>query len=441
MGRPVSSEHRDLLGVHAPQWLDRAVLGIFIHWGAYSVPAWAEPHGELGTEPDEATWFTHNAYAEWYFNTIRIDGSPAQAHHRSTYGMLPYDAFLDMWRAERFDPDGWADLFARAGADLVIPTTKHHDGITLWDAPGTYGRNTVVRGPRRDLVGEIAQAVRSRGMRFGAYYSGGVDWHYRPFPPVLSQEDLERCARTADPEYGRYIYAHCMDLFERYHPDVFWNDIEWPDCAKNFEEYGLGSLLTSYYSLCPEGAVNDRFGGFHSDYETSEYQAMRDSEGAERWENCRGIGLSFGYNRQETGEQYLTGPQLSRHLADVVARGGRLLLNVGPRADGTIPGPQRRSLEGLGEWMAGAKPELVGATDELRERACSVDGARLVSHDDHAVLLVLDDLDVALEDLPSAFEWRQARSVDASSSASVRGSRLHARAGDQGPGVVVARRR
>ena len=112
----------------------------------------------------------HNAYAEWYFNTIRIDGSPAQAHHRSTYGMLPYDAFLDMWRAERFDPDGWADLFARAGADLVIPTTKHHDGITLWDAPGTYGRNTVVRGPRRDLVGEIAQAVRSRGMRFGAYY-------------------------------------------------------------------------------------------------------------------------------------------------------------------------------------------------------------------------------------------------------------------------------
>ena len=72
MGRPVSSEHRDLLGVHAPQWLDRAVLGIFIHWGAYSVPAWAEPHGELGTEPDEATWFTHNAYAEWYFNTIRI---------------------------------------------------------------------------------------------------------------------------------------------------------------------------------------------------------------------------------------------------------------------------------------------------------------------------------------------------------------------------------
>ena len=131
MTRPTVSQHRDRLGTHQPTWLDDTPLGIFIHWGAYSVPGWAEPHGELGTEPDEKTWFTHNSYAEWYFNTIRIPGSPASRHHQETYGSLPYDCFLDMWRAERFDPDDWAALFKKAGAGLVIPTTKHHDGITL----------------------------------------------------------------------------------------------------------------------------------------------------------------------------------------------------------------------------------------------------------------------------------------------------------------------
>lgn len=438
-----ASPHDQALETHAPAWLDRAVLGIFIHWGAYSVPAWAEPHGELGTEPDETQWFTHNAYAEWYFNTIRIQGSPAQAHHRATYGSLPYDAFLDMWRAEHFDPDDWADLFRRAGADLVIPTTKHHDGIALWDAPGTFGRNTVERGPRRDLVGDIARAVRRRGLHFGVYYSGGLDWHYRPFPPVLCQEDLDRFARTVDPEYARYIYVHCMDLFERYHPEVFWNDIDWPDCAKSFEENSLGMLLRNYYSLCPQGAVNDRFGGFHCDYETSEYQAMQESEGAERWENCRGIGLSFGYNRQETGEQYLSGAGLSAHLADVVARGGRLLLNVGPRADGTIPETQRDSLEGLGQWMSVAKAELVGATQELRDRACSIEGARLISHEDHAVLLSLEAVDVAVDDLPEAFDWRRARALDSLDAVglSVGEGRLRSAPGRLGPAVIVAPRR
>ena len=94
MNRPPVSQHRDRLGTHQPEWLDHTPLGIFIHWGAYSVPSWAEPHGELGTEPDERTWFTHNSYAEWYFNTIRIPGSRASQYHHETYGSLPYDGFL-----------------------------------------------------------------------------------------------------------------------------------------------------------------------------------------------------------------------------------------------------------------------------------------------------------------------------------------------------------
>ena len=140
-----------------PVWFRNAKLGIFIHWGAYSAPAWAEPTGALGTV-EEGTWFRHTPYAEWYFNTIRFEDSPARAHHRETYGDAPYDDFLDCWRAEAFDPASWLALFARAGARYVVPTTKHHDGIALWDAPGTATRNTVHRGPRRDLIGDHGPA-------------------------------------------------------------------------------------------------------------------------------------------------------------------------------------------------------------------------------------------------------------------------------------------
>jgi alpha-L-fucosidase len=130
-----------------PRWFAQARLGIFIHWGPYAVPAWAEPTGALGVVP-VAQWFTHNPYAEWYHNTIRIAGSPAAQHHQQVYGGAPYDDFLDAWTASSFDPHDWARLFAAAGAEYVIPTTKHHDGVAPWDAPGTCARNTVHRGPR-----------------------------------------------------------------------------------------------------------------------------------------------------------------------------------------------------------------------------------------------------------------------------------------------------
>jgi alpha-L-fucosidase len=134
-----------------PEWFKNSPFGIFIHWGAYSVPAWAEPIGALGTIAD-GQWFAHNPYAEWYMNTIRIDGSPAQAHHQEVFGGVEYDELLDQWKAENFDPQDWAALFKATGADYVVPTTKHHDGITLWDGPGTGERNTVHRGPHRDLI-------------------------------------------------------------------------------------------------------------------------------------------------------------------------------------------------------------------------------------------------------------------------------------------------
>ena len=332
-----------------PAWYRDAKLGIFVHWGAYSVPAWAEPTGELGVV-DEATWFRHNPYAEWYLNTIRFQDSPARAYHRQTYGDAPYDQFLDSWRAEAFDVAAWTGLFARAGARYVVPTTKHHDGIALWDAPGTAHRNTVHRGPGRDLVAELAGATRQAGMRFGVYYSGGLDWHVTDLPPLDSHAAVHR-RRPVDAAYAAYAYLHVRDLIDRYQPDVLWNDIEWPDAGKHDRPLGLFRLFQHYYATVPQGVINDRWGDTHWDFRTSEYQFGLQNETSSAWENCRGIGLSFGYNRAEDASHLLDGPGLVRHLADVVSRGGNLLLNVGPTASGEIPDLQRRSLEQLADWM------------------------------------------------------------------------------------------
>lgn len=333
-----------------PAWFRDAKLGVFVHWGAYAVPAWAEPTGELGAV-DEATWFRHNPYAEWYANTIRLDGSPAQEHHRRVHGGAPYDDFLDAWHAEAFDPAAWLDLFARAGARYVVPTTKHHDGIALWDAPGTATRNTVRRGPRRDLVADLAAATRAAGLRFGVYYSGGLDWHVTDLPPLDSHRAVHE-RRPVDAAYAAYAALHVRDLVDRFRPDVLWNDIEWPDAGKHRHALGLFELFRHYYATVPDGVVNDRWGDTHADYRTSEYRFALANEGAGAWENCRGIGLSFGYNQAEDASHLLDGPAVVRHLADVVSRGGNLLLNMGPTASGEIPELQRRTLEQLAGWMS-----------------------------------------------------------------------------------------
>jgi alpha-L-fucosidase len=163
---PERPEHYRQFEHPTPAWFQDAKLGIFVHWGVYSVPAWAEPTGALGTI-DDVEWFKHNPYAEWYYNTMRIEGSPAHQHHQEVYGGADYDDFLDRWKAESFDADAVMDLVASTGARYFVPTSKHHDGIALWDAPGTGDRNTVRRGPERDLIGEFRDAAERKGVRFG----------------------------------------------------------------------------------------------------------------------------------------------------------------------------------------------------------------------------------------------------------------------------------
>lgn len=361
-----------------PEWFPAAKLGIMVHWGAYSVPAWAEPTGELGAV-DGQTWFRHNPYAEWYWNTIRFEDSPAREYHRKTYGDAAYDDFLDDWAPDEFDPQSWVKLFARAGARYVIPTTKHHDGIALWNAPGTGTRNTVSRGPRRDLIRELETEVRQAGLRFGVYYSGGLDWYVTDLPAhdLIPGSDIFRSVRDrrpVDAAYAAYAYLHVRDLIDRFRPEVLWNDIEWPDAGKHDGALGLMKLLKYYYAEVPDGVINDRWGDTHHDYRTSEYQAHSEKERNGAWENCRGIGMSFGYNRVEDSSHVLSPSRLCKHLADVASRGGNLLLNVGPDARGSIPQVQRTVLAQLGDWMSVCgpaihdtrplPPDVAGSSDE-----------------------------------------------------------------------------
>ena len=166
-----------------PRWFDDAKLGIFLHWGLYSVPAWAPQVPDIHTilrDHDPAWLFRNSPYAEWYLNTMQLEGSPTTRHHADTYGAAtPYDAFRAPFddASAHADLDALADLCRRAGAGYVVLTTKHHDGFCLWPASEPHPAKGAYHA-RRDLVGELTDAVRTAGLRMGLYYSGGFDWPF-----------------------------------------------------------------------------------------------------------------------------------------------------------------------------------------------------------------------------------------------------------------------
>lgn len=381
-----------------PSWFPRAKLGIFVHWGAYSVPAWAEPIGALGTI-DATTWFQHNPYAEWYANTIRLAGSPAAEHHARVHGGRPYEEFLDQWQAEEFDADALLRYVADLGARYFVPTTKHHDGITLWDAPGSGDLTTVARGPHRDLVGEMAAAAERHGVQFGVYYSGGLDWHFERDEPVVTDDPLG--PRPVGADYAAYAHSQLLDLVERYRPAILWGDIEWPDAGKPGGPYSLAQLFDRFYEVRPDGVVNDRWGAeTHRDFHTSEYEAGVEKEQGGPWENTRGIGFSFGYNQVETEQDTLSGPAAVKHFVDVVSRGGNLLLNIGLTAAGTIPPLQRATLDHLGAWNHAQGAAVFDTTPFPDGSRSDAPWARWTSTDEHAFLIV-DAADHAPTTLPA----------------------------------------
>jgi len=358
-----------------PIWYDDAKFGIFIHWGPYAVPCYAPVDHDMGELFAAGSWaevFRHSPYTEWYLNSWGLEGSPTARHHADVYGDRPYASFVDEFhdRSNGVDVGHWASLFAAAGARYVVPVTKHHDGYLMWqsDVANPFRDRWMAE---RDHIAELAAAVRALQMRFGVYYSGGLDWTFNT-TPIDSLLAMVQSIPTT-PEYCEYATAHVRELIDRFDPSVLWNDIGWPRPLDPHDTFRY------YYDRVPDGVVNDRFdlvgansGRIHADISTPEY-SVKASE-TRKWEVCRGIGRSFGYNRMETDATMPTVDELVWMLVDIVARGGNLLLNAGPTADGQIPFAQAARLTALGWWLRVNGAAIYGTRPWLEHSAVAGDG-------------------------------------------------------------------
>jgi len=335
-----------------PSWFTNAKFGIFIHWGVYSVPAYRPVSPKM-----------YETYAEWYGADVYGNAALRQSFHNKNYGpAFTYRDFGPLFRAELFDPTRWADLFARAGARYVVLTAKHHDGYCLWPTTAPYKQqwNSAAVGPKRDLVGDLTQAVRARGLKMGLYYSL-LEWEStpttsRPSGYYLPKVEIEKY-RISDAQYVEQNSLYQLkELVTRYQPAVLFADGEWDQSATYWKST---EFLAWLYNTAPnkeEVVVNDRWGrgtrGQHGDYYTSEYASDNDKVGTHHvWEESRGMGQSYGFNRAENIEDYSTSAQLVHQLIDIVSRGGNLLLNIGPAADGTIPVLMQERLLDIGKWL------------------------------------------------------------------------------------------
>lgn len=321
-----------------PEWFKDAKLGIFIHWGLYSVPSYG------GKE----------SYGEWFLRGIQVGDSLRVKFMKDRYGQnFTYKNFANEFKAELFNPDEWAELFNRAGAKYVVLVSKHHDGYTLW--PSKYNRNwnSVDTGPKRDIVGELTKSVRNSGLKMGLYYSLS-EWNH----------PLHRWYTDPNDSIGKYVNEYMIPQFKElvstYKPSLIFSDGEWFNTAKQWHS---AELIDWYYNLVGEEAiVNNRWGhGIDVGFLTPEYSSgikITDRP----WAEVRGIGRSFGLNRNEPLEAYSSSKELIQRFVQTVANGGGMILNVGPSSDGQIPLIQQERLIQLGNWLKINGDAIYGST-------------------------------------------------------------------------------
>lgn len=382
-----------------PDWYDDGKLGIFVCWGLYSLPAWAKGPGksleEILAEGDGTEWFSNNPYAEWYLNSLKIEGSTTAQHHAATYGEdFSYYDFIPQFNKASHDwqPEEMAELFQEVGAAYVVLVSKFHDGFILWPSehPNPFRKNFIAE---RDIVGELTKAVKDHGMEMGLYYSSGLDWTFNDhtinnFPNLFT-------AIPQDSAYIDYIDAHWRELIERYQPKILWADIGSP------QAYNPRPLIADFYNQDEAGVVNNRHkmamgpaglsSPIHYDFTTPEYQVL-DTISDKKWETVRGIGLSFGYNQVEDADELLSVDELVDMFVDIVSKNGNLLLNVGPKADGSISDGQRERLVGLGKWHQAHREAIYGTRPWKIAQASTQNGERVrfTQKDGMVYLFLLD---------------------------------------------------
>ncbi len=390
-----------------PEWFQDAKLGIFIHWGLYSVPAYAHADdrtiNEIFKDDGVEEQFKKTPYAEWYLNTMKIEGSSTQEYHNKTFGPdFSYDEFVPQFNTaiKKWNPNEWAELFQQCGAKYVVLTTKHCDGFLLWPSkyPNPIKSDYLVA---RDIVGELTSAVKSKEMKMGFYYNSPWDWTFKTKPITDMISFLSNGPTTK--KYREYVYSHWKELIDQYDPSILWSDIGYPPKAN------VNELFAYFYNRNPEGVVNDRWiqtSAFfqkliqippirgivkqiskkyvkditntelfppHFDYVTPEYKVMAEIQ-EQKWETCRGIGRSFGINQFEPEENYLTSEELIHMLIDVVSKNGNLLLNIGPNADGSISEIQLDRLKGLGRWLSVNGEAIFGTRPWERAEGTTAEG-------------------------------------------------------------------
>ena len=363
---PFEANWKSLENYEIPQWYKDAKFGIFIHWGAYSVPAFG---------------------SEWYPRQMYIDtkrrGDNFFAHHVEKYGpqkKFGYKDFIPQFKAEKFDAGEWAKLFKDTGARYVIPVAEHHDGFPMYASDFTSW-DASEKGPKRDVIGELAKAVRAEGMKFGVSSHRAFNWMFyvrsedfdnadpryaelygRPMPFLFEKDaaNYQKKFVPQDEQFKDDWLARSCELVDKYKPDVFWFDFGiTPGLRKQkYDENPFAPHLQKfaayYYNQTSGneamGIINYKWGAF------PEKAAVLDKERSKMaeirkpfWQTDTAVSSSsWGY----TGNQkYKTADRLVDDLIDIVSKNGCLLLNVGPRADGTIPEEDTAILKAIGSWL------------------------------------------------------------------------------------------
>ena len=349
---PYSDDWESLSNIEQPRWFNRLKFGIFIHWGVYSVPAFDN---------------------EWYPRNMYIQGSRAYEHHVATYGPhkdFGYKDFIPMFKAEKFDPAAWARLFRDTGARYVVPVAEHHDGFQMYKSDISHW-NAFEMGPHRDVLGELSAACSAQGMVMGAsshriehwfFLSHGRDFDsdiheplqrgdfYWPSMPVEDQDDLY-AEPTPTREYLEDWLVRTCEIIDRYRPRILYFD--WWIQHSSAKPY-LKKLAAYYYNRAAEWGVevvicykhdSFLFGCAMPDVERGQFAELKPYF----WQSDTAIARNSWCHTVEN--QYKDALDIIWDLVDVVSKNGCMLLNVGPKADGTISDEDRRVMNDIGAWM------------------------------------------------------------------------------------------
>ncbi|XP_033100644.1 alpha-L-fucosidase-like [Anneissia japonica] len=314
-----------------PSWYDEAKLGIFVHWGVFSVPSY-------GSE-----WFWWNwqgTKRQEYIDFMKNNYPPD----------FTYPDFGPMFKAELFNPEEWAEIFQASGAKYVVLTSKHHEGFTNWPSKYSWNWNAMDIGPHRDLVGELAKSIRQNtSIVFGLYHSL-FEW----FNPLYIG-DKDSGFKT-DEYVQKVTLPELYEIINNYKPEVVWSDGDWEAKSTYWNSTGFLAWLYNESPVKDTVVTNDRWGSDtnckHGGYYTCQDRYNPGKLVNHKWENCMTIDKhSWGYRRNSQLADYLTMHEIITLLVETVSCGGNLLINVGPTADGRILPVFEERLRELGEWM------------------------------------------------------------------------------------------